>query len=349
MIFIKDTSPCLEQTPTKHIRSNIMKAAFVFTFLFLSSLCIHAQQDAQFTQYVFNGLHINPAYAGYKEDLFVQSFYRTQWEGIKGAPKTFTVSADGATNEGNVGLGLIVTNDKIGAQRYLTAFANYAYRIRLGNDESSRLAFGLGLGIAQLGIDGNELSTIQDNDIIVPSGFQSVRVPDARFGIFYSNNNYYIGASATNILARYMSRKYTAQILVPVPQPHLYLTGGALFSLNEEIKFKPVVLLKEDFRGPGSLDISTFFLLKEQIWLGAFMRTSVNIVPKNNLQKGLTKESAMGAIIEIFATPNLRIGYSYDYSLNAIRNYNYGSHEISIGLYLKNKRPENGRLRCYDF
>lgn len=308
-----------------------------------------AQQDAQFTQYVFNGLHINPAYAGYKEDLFVQSFYRSQWEGVKGAPKTFTVSADVATNEGNVGLGLIVTNDKIGAQRYLTAFANYAYRLRVGYDESSRLSFGIALGIAQLGIDGNELSTIQDNDIIVPTGFQSIRVPDARFGIFYSNNNYYIGASATNILAKYMSRNATAQILVPVPQPHLYVTSGALFSLNDAIKIKPVLILKEDFKGPGSLDISGFLLLKEQVWLGAFARTSVNLVPKNNLQRGLTKESAMGGIIEVFAAPNLRIGYSYDYSINSLRNFNYGSHEISIGLYLKSKRADNGRLRCYDF
>jgi len=326
-----------------------MKAAFIFTFLFLLSLCIKAQQDAQFTQYVFNGIHINPAYSGYKEDFFIQSFYRTQWEGVKGAPKTFTVSADAAFSEGNVGLGLVVTNDKIGAQRYLTTFVNYAYRLRVSSDETSRLAFGLGAGFAQLGIDGNELNYIDGNDIVAPAGTQSILVPDARAGVYYSNPDFFVGLSATNLVARYMSRKYNGEVLVPIPEPHVYFTSGALFSLSEDVKFKPVILLKEDFRGPGSIDLSSFILLKERIWLGAFARTSLNLIPKSNLQKGLPKESAMGAIVELFATANLRIGYSYDYSLNKLRNYNYGSHEISIGFYLSNKRAVDRRLRCYDF
>jgi type IX secretion system PorP/SprF family membrane protein len=325
-----------------------MKKACLLPLLILMFHAALAQQDAQFTQYVFNGLHINPAYAGYKEDVYIQSFYRSQWEGVKGAPKTFAISVDGALPSKNVGLGLVVTNDKIGAQRYLSGFLNYAYRLKLGDEDDNRLAFGIAIGAAQLGIDGGELNPIESEDSYIPIGMSSVVVPDARFGIFYAKQEFFLGLSATNLLAKYMSRNYTGEVLVPIPEPHVYLTGGALFTWSEDVKFKPVVLLKEDFRGPGSLDISAYVLLKDRIWLGMFARTSVNVVPKNYLQNGLPKESAMGAVVEFFATESLRIGYSYDYSLNKLRNYNYGSHEISIGFYLK-KADNTGRLRCYKF
>lgn len=112
-----------------------------FYFLSLLACCItiglKAQQDSQFTQYIFNGLHINPAYAGTKGDLYVQSFYRAQWQGIKGAPKTFSIAADDAFKEGKVGLGMIISNDQIGAQSNLSAFANYAYHLNLNDNELS--------------------------------------------------------------------------------------------------------------------------------------------------------------------------------------------------------------------
>lgn len=179
------------------------------SLLFIAGLIssAKAQQDAQFTQYLFNGLHINPAYAGYKDDIYVQSFYRSQWAGIKGAPKSFSIAADGAFNDGSVGLGLIVSNDQLGAQSYLTAYANYAYRIRL-DDESSQLAFGIAAGMVQLGIDGNKLEGYKPGDELIPVGSQTSTLPDARFGVYYANKSYFAGFSATNMLAKYMAKKY---------------------------------------------------------------------------------------------------------------------------------------------
>nr|WP_121273280.1 type IX secretion system membrane protein PorP/SprF [Pedobacter schmidteae] len=308
-----------------------------------------AQQDSQFTQYLFNGLHINPAYAGYKNDIYVQSFYRSQWAGVSGAPKSFSIAADGAFNDGNVGLGLLVASDQLGAQSYLTAYANYAYRIRM-NDEDAQLAFGIAAGMVQLGLDGNKLQGYKPGDELIPVGSQTNTLPDARFGVYYANNNFFAGFSATNMLARYMAKKNTENRLVPVPQPHFYLTAGAMFTLNDDMRFKPVVLLRDDTKGPSSIDLNAFVLLKESLWIGGFYRSSFDLYKKDYQQNGLSKQNAIGAILEIFASPNLRIGYSYDYALNKLRDYNYGSHEISAGFYINRRNSTSDRqVRCYKF
>lgn len=310
----------------------------------------YAQQDSQFTQYVFNGIHINPAYAGYKDDIYVQSFYRAQWTGIKGAPKTFSVAADGAFNKGKVGLGLTITNDQLGAQTYLTAYANYAYRIKTGDDDADQLAFGIAAGLLQMGLDGSKLQGYKPGDGLIPVGSQTNTVPDARFGIYYANARFFAGFSATALLAKYMVKKNTEDSRIPVPQPHLYFTAGALLPFSEDVKFKPVILVKDDTNGPSSIDITTFLLLKERIWIGAFVRTSFDLYKKDYQQKGLGKEHAMGAILELFATENIRIGYSYDYSLNKLRNFNYGSHEISLGFYINRlNAAEKRQLRSRKF
>lgn len=328
----------------------MMKKAILMVMAIAAAFCANAQQDSQFTQYIFNGIHINPAYAGYKEDLYIQSFYRSQWEGVKGAPKSFSVSADGAIAESNVGLGLSVTNDQIGAQSYLAAYASYAYKIRIGYDEDSKLSFGIAAGIMQLGLDGNKLQSIDQTDYVVGLSSQTRTLPDARFGAYYSNPHYFAGFSVTNMLARYMARKNISEMLVPVPQPHFYFTAGAIFPVSDDVSIKPVVLLKDDSKGPTSLDLNAFALLKERVWIGAFYRTSVDLYKKPALENNLPKASAMGLILEVFATSNLRIGYSYDYALNKLRNYNYGSHEISAGFYFTRQNSRRDRqLRCYDF
>lgn len=150
----------------------------------LAATVSRAQQDAQFSQYMFNGIYINPAYAGYKEQLNVHAFYRNQWVGLDGAPKTMSLAVDAIANQGNVGLALQISNDRIGAQRNLAAYANYAYRLRLDTYGESRLAFGLGVGVIQLGIDGSLLNP-NDFEGQLPPGMQSRIVPDARAGVFF--------------------------------------------------------------------------------------------------------------------------------------------------------------------
>ena len=127
-----------------------MKRILILLTLLFCTGALYAQQDAQQSQYMFNGIYINPAYAGYKENLNLHTYYRNQWTGITGAPRSFSVAIDASANDGNVGLAFQVASDKLGAQNSTSAYANYAYRLRLNADGSSRLAFGLGVGIVQV-------------------------------------------------------------------------------------------------------------------------------------------------------------------------------------------------------
>lgn len=323
---------------------------FALAFLFIKA---HAQQDAQFSQYVFNGLYINPAYAGYKSDFYVNSFFRSQWTGLAGAPTTVSIAADGAVANDKVGLGLLVQRDQIGAQSNIAAYTNYAYRIQIGQDQDSRLAFGLGLGVIQSGLDGTKLNPVQTGDNYIPTGYHSFISPDARFGILYTNNAYFIGASVDNLLPQYTHNPENAMALgVPIPKPHEYFTVGALFNVNEETKFKPSILIKDTPTAPTSMDINAFLLLNEKIWLGATYRTAIDIYRKPNLQDGLPKSSAVVAVVELFATESLRIGYAFDYSLNKLGSAGYGSHELSVGFLLKNRSSSRSQFndptrKCY--
>lgn len=328
-----------------------MKKGILLIVITIMALYAKAQQDSQFSQYIFNGVYINPAYAGYKDDMYVQSYFRSQWVGVTGAPKSFAIAADNSFSDGSVGLGVTLTSDQIGAQSTLAGYLNYAYRIRIGQDETSHLAFGLAAGMTQLGIDGSKLNAIQPGDQAIPTVSQSRILPDANFGIYYANSNYFAGLSATNILARFLNNDKGSNLLVPVPQPHFYLTAGTLIPINEDVRVKPVFLIKDDLKGPTTLDIDGFILLNERINFGAFYRSSIKLYPKNNLQNDLPKQNAFGIIAEFFATPSIRIGYSYDQSLNNLGSYNYGSHELSVGFYIDgngNSDRSNG-LRCYKF
>ena len=324
-----------------------MKKLLLFATLILCFAVARAQQDAQFSQYLFNGLYINPAYAGYKEDFFLNSAFRSQWTGLTGAPTTMSVATDGAVADGKVGLGLMIQRDQIGAQSNLAAYANYAYRIQVGEQENSRLAFGLGVGFVQNGINGAMLNAVQANDNYIPTGFQSVILPDARLGVYYSNDRFFIGASADNLVAHLVHPATTSSLLIPVPVVHTYFTTGALFDVDYETKFKPSILIKDAPGAPTSMDINAFILLKERLWLGGTYRTAIDIYNKPNLQSGMQKASAMVAMAEFFVTDTFRVGYSFDYSLSQLGSYGYGSHELSISYTLKSSAYKDKTRNCY--
>lgn len=307
-----------------------MRKGIIFTgLLLLIGRFALAQQDAQYSQYMFNGIYINPAYAGYKEVLNVHSFYRAQWTGIEGAPRSFSVAVDAIANEGNVGLALQLFSDKLGAQSTQGVYANYAYRIRLNEDGSSRLAFGISGGLLQLGINGSLLTT-NDPELDMPGGTQTTLVPDARAGVFFSNDRVFAGFSVDNLIAPHMNK--SRYIYIPQPRPHYYLTAGMLLPLSESIQLKPSFLLKDDRGGPSSLDMNAFLLFKEKIWVGGSYRTGLKLYDKNYLQKVLIKRNAAVAAIEFFPVSNLRVGYAYDFSVGPLQSYSSGSHEISIGF-----------------
>jgi type IX secretion system PorP/SprF family membrane protein len=295
---------------------------------------VRAQQDAQFSQYMFNGIYINPAYAGYREQLNVHAFYRNQWTGIDGAPKTFSMAIDVIANNGNVGLALQVSSDRLGAQKNTLIYANYAYRIALNNDGTSRLAFGIGAGAVELGIDGAMLNP-NNPEMDQPMGMQNAIVPDARAGAFYSNDRFYAGFSADNLISQYIDINNYA--FIPKPKPHYYLTAGMLLPLSTDILLKPSFLLKDDRGGPTSLDLNAFLILGDKIWLGGSYRTGVKLYDKSYLQKDLTNLNSAVAAIQLFPNQNLRVGYAYDFSIGPLQGYSSGTHEISIGYFFNRK------------
>ncbi|RDC56146.1 type IX secretion system membrane protein PorP/SprF [Pedobacter chinensis] len=310
------------------------KILIILTFLTSFSKFTFSQQDAQFSQYMFNGIYINPAYAGYREQLNVSAFYRTQWTGIEGSPKTMSAAVDAIANDGNVGLALQISSDRLGAQRNESVYGNYSYRIPMNADGTSRLAFGLGVGAVQLGIDGALLNP-NDFEIYQPVGMQSTIVPDARAGIYFSNDRFYAGFSADNLVSQYINIDRYA--FIAQPKTHYYLTAGTLIPLSQDILIKPSFLLKDDRGGPTSLDLNAFMIISEKVWIGGSYRTGVKLYNKSYLQKSLSKLNSAVAALQLFPTENFRIGYAYDFSIGPLQGYSSGTHEISIG-YFFNRR-----------
>jgi type IX secretion system PorP/SprF family membrane protein len=312
------------------LSKKIMRKIFIlFTVLQMVSKLAIAQQDAQFSQYMFNGIYINPAYAGYKEQLNAQAFYRNQWTGIEGSPKTMSLAIDAIANNGNVGLALQISDDELGAQRNFAAYANYAYRIRLNNEGTSRLALGLGIGVVQFGIDGAKLNP-NDPEMYQPIGTQASTVPDGRIGIYFANDRFFAGISADNLVSQFIDKNRYQ--FIPNPMPHFYLTAGTLIPLTVDMLLKPSFLLKDDRGGPTSLDLNAFIIFGEKLWVGGAYRTGVNLYKKPYLQSDLDKQNTAVAAIQIMASGNIRIGYAYDFSVGPLQGYGGGTHEISIGF-----------------
>jgi type IX secretion system PorP/SprF family membrane protein len=303
-----------------------------------------AQQNIQFSQYVFNGLSINPAYAGYKEDLYLNAVYRHQWAGFPGAPRTGGISLDGVTpaSDNKVGLGVQVLFDKLGPQEATSIYGSYSYRIPLDDDGTRRLCLGIGAGVTQYSIDGTALQYIDNNDLAIPMGKNSVWVPDARFGIYYYTPRFYAGASVMDLFSLYTDAtrynwKGNNYSTIRKTQ-HLYVTAGTMIPLSEHLQLKPSFLVKEDFKGPTNIDLNAFLLVEERLWIGASYRTDINIWNKTGLQKDLSELNAASAMLEYYASEKLRIGYSYDLNVNRMAGYQGGSHEISLGFLFPSKK-----------
>src|SRR2546428_8613263 len=306
------------------------KLLFFSLVLLMFTTVAYAQQDAQFSQYMFNGIYINPAYAGYKEQLNMHTFYRSQWTGgLEGHPETFSFAADAIANNNNVGLAVNILNDKLGAESTLSGYLNYAYRLKVS--EVARLAFGLGAGLAQYSLDGSMLNPNQPDDPSIPKTMQSVVVPDLRAGLYYSSDRFYAGFSTDNLISQYMSYTKDPTILIPKKMPHYYLTAGTLIPVSEKILLKPSFMIKEEAKGPTNVDLNAFVLFNERLWLGASYRTSLNFIKKSNLQDDLTQSDAIVALAEVYISDRFRIGYAYDFAFNKLNDFNYGTHEISLG------------------
>lgn len=300
-----------------------------------------AQQLPLFSQYVFNSLHVNPGYAGYKVDPFIQATYRGQYIDFPGAPKTFAVSADMASPNEKMGFGASLSTDQIGASRTNQVLLTYAYRIQMSND--AFLSLGVSAGAMEYSLDGSSLQPEDDTDVTLPTGKVNLFTPSVNTGLFFYTSRFFAGISAYNLVG---SKNVENQDLtLSFHNIHYYLQVGGLVALSDQVEFKPSLLIREDLKGPMNFDISAMFLFNERIWAGTSYRSHLNL--HNNNQSSSKKGNALAAIVEIFATEQLRIGYAYDYNLNVLNNENNSSHEISVGIYLGSKGLNREQLKCF--
>jgi len=314
----------------------------VIFLLFMMVGQAQAQQTVQFSQYVFNGLSVNPAYAGYKEQMYVSATYRHQWTGIPGAPRTGGISVDGPTRENRVGLGLQLMADFMGPQQAFSLYGSYAYRIPLDVEGTKRLCLGLGVGVTQYSLDGKALIPRESDDPTVPTGKVNTLAPDARFGIYYYTSSFYMGVSVMDLFSLYTEKGYFWKgynFGTIRKTQHVYLTTGCMLYLSDHLRLKPSLLVKEDFKGPTGIDINTFLQIDNLIWIGGSYRMNPRLW-KNQLPDDLQISNAASAMIEYYASEKLRIGYSYDLNINKLAGYQGGSHEISVGLSFPSKKTQ---------
>jgi type IX secretion system PorP/SprF family membrane protein len=303
--------------------------------MLLSGLPALAQHDAQFSQYMFNGLYINPAYAGYREQWNLNAFYRTQWAGFPGAPKTFSVAADGLVNNGHVGLGIQAGNDQLGAENNTSLFISYAYRIHLDESGNKTLAIGISGGGMQQRLKMDALSPSSQSDAALMNAKGTALLPDARVGAFYSSDRLYAGISADNLIAGSFQHSDKLRTYVPL-KPNMYFTVGGLIPVSEGVSFKPSILVKEDFAGPTSTDLNAFVLFHDKLWIGASYRTAV--FNQSHIDNDLSKSGAVVGMIELFVNEKLRIGYAYDQTTNGTGANSYTTHEISLSYTIINPK-----------
>jgi type IX secretion system PorP/SprF family membrane protein len=297
---------------------------FVLALLpLLGTGTLQAQQVPQYSQYIFNGLILNPAYAGSKGFLNANAIYRSQWTGLEGAPQTATFSLDGASVSDRIGWGVYAVQDQIGAQSHSTLSGNAA--VRLKTSAAGVFSFGLAVGASFFTFDPDRIKTTTPDDPAFTGSQEHALTPDLKAGIYYHTRKFYSGLSVANLV------QFGVGHLMQ-PRPHLFFTSGYVFDLGAYLKFKPSLLVKEDLHAPTNADFNAFLLLGERLWLGASYRTRLDIWQRDGAEsEGLEPAAAMAYMLELYPSTKLRIGYAFDHSKAGFNNL--GSHELSLGYY----------------
>jgi type IX secretion system PorP/SprF family membrane protein len=296
-----------------HLIINILKKSLIIVWILLCTNSL-AQQDPLYTQYQFNTLAINPAYAGSRDMLSVMLLARQQWAGFDGAPQTASFSAHSPITSNHVSLGLSVTNDQIGPVSQTLAFADYAYRFAISH--KARLALGLKAGLTNMQIDYNSLAKPGGSyDPAYEEGVATKLLPNFGFGIYLSHPSYYLGVSAPRLIENDLSSDATGNaVLAGHEVRNYYLMGGVMISLASQLKLKPSFMLRITEASPPVYDLNLNFLYREKLWFGAMWRP----------------DNAAGAILQYQITSQFRIGYAYEISLDAMKNFNNGTNEVML-------------------
>jgi type IX secretion system PorP/SprF family membrane protein len=290
----------------------------IFLFLALSFAGITAawaQQDPQYSMYMFNGLLVNPAYAGSREVLSATALGRYQWVGIEGSPRTGTFSIHGPSRNEKSGFGMNIYNDRLGITNQTAAHLMYAYRMQLG---PGTLSLGLQGGVMMHTNRWQDAVTVNP-DAGSPKAATTAFLPMAGTGAYYYGERFYVGAAMPNLIPnKYKNPNSVSADVAARQQRHVFATAGVVVPLGENLDFKPSLMAKYTQNAPLEFDFNAAVLFKKVFWVGASYRTG----------------DAMVFMAEYVFKDQYRFGYAYDMTLTPLRSYNSGSHEIMFGVDL---------------
>lgn len=264
-----------------------------------------AQHNSDYVQYMFNGLLLNPAYAGSHDALNITALGRKQWLGLPGAPSTAALSLHSPLKNRKLNLGAVVLNEQFGVFSHTKVSVIYAYRFKF---LTGKLSFGLQAGVDSYSTNWNKINTTESED---PNFFASQTraiIPEAGIGTYYHTKVFYLGFSIPNLFNSTLN-----------PGKVSMLSTGAILTLNDYIKFKPAVFVKYIRHSPVSANISTTFYYKDIVGVGV----------------GYTYKTSALAYLDIRLNDQLRCGYGFDYTLSALQKYTSGSHEIMLRYLFK--------------
>lgn len=275
---------------------------------------LNAQQDVMVSQYMFNGLFLNPAYAGSHKYFSSTLLHRSQWVGFDGAPKTTLIAFDGPVFYEKMGVGLQLSHDKIGVTSQTDMYANYSYMLQMGE---GKLSFGVKAGASNYESKVGDLTVWDENDNSFVGVNKSAWLPKFGSGVFYFDRNWYAGFSIPTLLAYDPNHNFSLSLeSSSYVRKHYFFTSGYVFTFNEKLKLKPSFLLKYQASAPLQADINFHAMYMDVIALGISLRTY----------------DAISIMAEYQANMRFRVGYAYDITTSKMRGYSSGTHEIMIGF-----------------
>jgi type IX secretion system PorP/SprF family membrane protein len=301
-----------------------LKHLLLTLFIVAATVQAFAQQKPVLSQYMFSGLVLNPAYAGRHDYTSFTAMYRDQWINVPGAPTLGTFTAQTGFKNRNIGLGMMINDDRIGVHSNLSAYGSYAYYIKFPS--GAKFSMGIQGGIDVLRSDWTQLNVYDANDPVF-NGSEVNYFPNFGTGVFYYTNNLYVGFSVPYILT---SRKtQTNDFFRDVRHSrNYYLTGGNVFDVSEKFKFKPSFLLRIEDNMPLAVDLNANFYYDEIIDLGMSYRQGDAVI----------------GIIGLQVNKYLKFSYAYDYIISSLTNYTKGSHELMLQYRINFAAPKHHRM-----
>ncbi len=282
-------------------------------FIWISPRVI-AQQRPVYSQYMFEKLLLNPAYAGNQKQLSATFLYRNQWVNLEGAPKLETFAMHSALKKWPVGVGLVASHDKLGVHDDMSVYGSYSYKIKL---PVGTLSMGLQGGFNYTTSDFTKLTLIDPDDPILNGVLKKFK-PNFGTGVFFNTNTTYAGFSIPYLVNNAIYDK--EDIIANAREARYYfLTGGHIFTLNEDLKLSPSVLFRVQEGQPAGMDVNTNLFILDLVNVGMSYRSG----------------DAMIFLFEILLNSNFRLGYAYDHTLSKIGNYTDGTHEMMLNYRLK--------------